>query len=71
MPHHVSKPHFYRLVERALEGLPEEFAEFLQEVPVEVLERSTPQFRKGHGLGSDGLLLGLYKGRPRTRRRWR
>ena len=51
MPHHVSKPHFYRLVERALEGLPEEFAGFLEEVPVEVLDRSTPKFRKRRGNG--------------------
>lgn len=68
MPHHVSKRHFYELVERALDGLPEQFAEFLEEVPVEVRERSTPQFRRGVGMGSNGLLLGLYRGRPLTTR---
>jgi predicted Zn-dependent protease with MMP-like domain len=68
MPHHVSKPHFYELVERALAGLPEEFAEFLEEVPVEVMDRATPAFRKSRGLEGNGMLLGLYRGRPRTER---
>jgi predicted Zn-dependent protease with MMP-like domain len=68
MPHHVSKAHFCELVERALAGLPEKFAAFLEEVPVEVLDRSTPRFRNSAGLGRNGLLLGLYRGRPLTQR---
>ena len=68
MPHHVSKAQFSALVERALDGLPQQFAAFLDEVPVEVLDRSTPKFRKSVGLGRDGLLLGLYRGRPLTQR---
>lgn len=68
MSHHVSKRHFYELVERALEGLPEQFAQFLEEVPVEVCDRSTAKFRKGVGMGDNGLLLGLYRGRPLTTR---
>jgi predicted Zn-dependent protease with MMP-like domain len=68
MPYHVSKAQFSQLVEEALDGLPEQFAKFLEEVPVEIIDRSLPQFRKSVGLGQNGLLLGLYRGRPLTQR---
>jgi predicted Zn-dependent protease with MMP-like domain len=68
MAYHVSKAHFSQLVERALAELPAQFAEFLEEVPVEVRDRSTPADRKRAGVGRDGLLLGLYHGRPLTER---
>ncbi|MDB5305101.1 MAG: hypothetical protein JWM97_2650 [Phycisphaerales bacterium] len=68
MAHHVSKAHFSRLVERALAELPGQFADFLEEVPVEIRDRSTPRQRKSVGLGHDVLLMGLYHGRPLTER---
>ena len=68
MAHRVSKSHFCDLVERALSLLPEQFALFLEEVPVEVLDRSTLKFRKSAGIADDSLLLGLYHGRPLTQR---
>ena len=68
MGFHVSKAQFSKLVERALAELPEQFANFLEEVPVEIRDRSTPKQRKGAGLGRDELLLGLYHGRPLTER---
>ena len=68
MAHHVSPPHFARLVERALAELPPQFAQFLEEVPVEIRDRSTAAQRRRAGVGRDDLLLGLYHGVPRTRR---
>jgi predicted Zn-dependent protease with MMP-like domain len=64
----VSKAHFYELIEAALRELPEQFAEFLEEVPVEVRDQpEESQLRKAR-VGRGGLLLGLYVGRPRTLR---
>ncbi len=66
MAYHVSKAQFYKLVESALEELPEQFADFLEEVPVEVRDQpDESQLRSAH-VGRNGLLLGLYVGRPRT-----
>ena len=68
MAHHVSRAKFADLVERALAELPEHFAEFLEEVPVEIRDRSTPAQRRRAGVPRDSLLLGLYQGVPRTQR---
>lgn len=67
MAFHVSKAHFSELVERALALVPESFARFLDDVPVEVRDRATPAQRRSVG-ASRGLLLGLYHGRPLTER---
>lgn len=64
----VSKAHFYELVEAALKEVPEEFARFLEEVPVEVVDRPTARQLESAGLRGNTLLLGLYVGRPRTQR---
>lgn len=68
MPYHVSKGRFAELVGRALEELPEPFAGFVEEVPVEIRTRPTVKQLKDLGLEEDELLLGLYQGRPRTER---
>ena len=68
MPYRVSKQAFGDLVERALFGLPEQFARFLDEVPVEVRDRPMPAQLKKLGMRQGDLLLGLYHGRPRTER---
>ena len=68
MAYHVSKARFEQLVERALAELPERFAEFLEEVPVEIRLRPTLKQLKSVGLDEDHLLLGLYDGLPLTRR---
>ncbi|HEX3357277.1 MAG TPA: metallopeptidase family protein [Tepidisphaeraceae bacterium] len=65
MPYRVSKDEFAELVAAAVEELPEEFAAFLEEVPIEIRDRPSPAQIK---FASGGLLLGLYHGRPRTRR---
>lgn len=68
MPYEVSKARFEQLVEQALDGLPPEFAEHLEEVRIEIRDRPTRKQLKSVGLSPDELLLGLYHGRPRTQR---
>ena len=68
MAYRVSKAEFDRLVELALAELPAKFAEFLEEVPVEVQNRPTRKQLKSVGLDEDHLLLGLYDGLPLTQR---
>jgi predicted Zn-dependent protease with MMP-like domain len=68
MPFRVSKRRFGELVERALAELPPQFAEFLEEVPLEVRDGPTPAQLTRLGLGQRDLLLGLYQGRPLTQR---
>ena len=64
----VSKDEFGELVEQALQELPEEFEQFLEEVPIEICNRPTAQQLRSARVPKNGLLLGLYQGRPRTRR---
>lgn len=68
MPYPVSKREFEMLVEQALADLPEPFAEFLEEVPVEVQTRPSKKLLREVGLEEDQLLMGLYRGVDRTRR---
>ena len=68
MPYRVSKSKFAELVELALEELPPQFAEFLEEVPLEVRDRPTARELARLNLQPGNLLLGLYRGRPRTQR---
>lgn len=62
MPHHVSKSEFEQLVAEALRELPAQFAEFLEQVPIEIRERPTRKQLRSVGLADDELLLGLYVG---------
>ncbi|CAN5557339.1 metallopeptidase family protein [soil metagenome] len=68
MPHHVSKARFAELVEKAAATLPPQFADALNEVPIEIRDRPSPAMLKSLGLNHDELLLGLYHGRPITER---
>ena len=68
MAYRVSKTKFAELVEAALAELPPEFAKFLEEVPMEIRDRPTPAELAGLNIGPGSLLLGLYRGRPRTQR---
>jgi predicted Zn-dependent protease with MMP-like domain len=68
MSFHVSKTEFAEMVEAALDELPLEFAEFVEEVSIEIRDRPTPGQLQQSSIPRDGLLLGLYHGRPRTRR---
>ena len=62
----VGKAIFAELVERALSELPPRFADLLEEVPVEIRDRPDAQQLRAARVGQDSLLLGLYRGRPRT-----
>jgi predicted Zn-dependent protease with MMP-like domain len=64
----VSKAQFGQLVEAAIEELPDEFAQFLEEVPIEVRDHPSESELRRAGVREGGLLLGLYVGRPRTHR---
>ncbi len=68
MPCKVSRERFGQLVESALAELPEPFASFLEEVPIEIRTRPTPEQLARAGLAEDDLLFGLYVGHPRTQR---
>lgn len=62
MAYHVSKAKFAQLVERALAELPEQFAEFLEEVPVQIENRPPKRLLRSLGMDDDELLLGVYQG---------
>ena len=62
MAYHVSKAKFGQLVERALAELPEQFAELLEEVPVQIETRPPKRLLRSLGMDDDELLLGLYQG---------
>jgi predicted Zn-dependent protease with MMP-like domain len=64
----VSKAQFGALVEEAIAELPPQFADFLEEVPIEVRDNPDESQLRGAHVTGRGLLLGLYVGRPRTRR---
>lgn len=68
MPYHVNKREFETLVEEAIGEIPEPFAAFLEEVPVEIHTRPSVKLLRELGLEEDELLMGLYRGRPRTER---
>lgn len=62
MPYHVSKERFSQLVEQALDGLPEQFRVFLDQVPVQIMTRPSKHLLQSLGMQDDELLLGLYQG---------
>lgn len=68
MAYHVSKAEFSRLVEEALRDLPEQFAEAMEEMTLEIRRRPTVHELAEVGLGPDELLMGLYIGTPLTER---
>ena len=65
----MTRERFARLVEEALEALPEKFARLVKNVAV-VVEDAPPENRAPRALDEDpqGLLMGEYIGVPRTER---
>jgi predicted Zn-dependent protease with MMP-like domain len=59
---------FERLVEEALDGLPPDFAELLQNIAVVVEEEPDAAVLAELGMDADEELLGLYLGIPLTER---
>lgn len=64
----VERETFEELVRQAVATLPEEIAERMSNVDVEVQEQPTEQQLRSLGVPSGRTLLGLYQGIPLTRR---
>ncbi len=64
----MEQEEFARLVDKALEGLPEEFLARLENIDIVVEEAPTPAQLRESGLGRGETLLGLYEGVPQTKR---
>lgn len=61
---------FDNLVDEAINTIPQEFLEKLDNVEILVEDWPSPyQLHKMRGKGVHGMLLGLYEGVPQTRRR--
>jgi predicted Zn-dependent protease with MMP-like domain len=64
----MERERFEQLVVKAIESLPQEFLELMDNVDVVVEDYPTPEQRDKEDLEDDSLLLGLYEGVPQTRR---
>ncbi|MBI4306142.1 MAG: metallopeptidase family protein [Chloroflexi bacterium] len=64
----LTRKRFEQLVREALETLPGQFYERLQNVDVVVEEQPTPEQLRSAGLAEDDTLLGFYEGIPLTAR---
>jgi len=62
----VDRARFEELVAEAIESLPDDFKDKLNNVAVVVEDLPSPRDARRHGHG--GLLLGLYQGQPLTER---
>jgi predicted Zn-dependent protease with MMP-like domain len=67
MPYRVERADFDRLVEKAVEGLPEEFKQYFTNITIMV--EDYPSKEEKSLAGSKGLLLGLFRGVPYTRKK--
>lgn len=63
-----SRQYFETLVAEALDSLPDDIQDWLDNVAIIVGERPTPQQLAQAGLGPGSLLFGLYVGVPKTHR---
>lgn len=63
-----SRETFETLVAEAVDSLPDEIADWLDNVAIVVGNQPTPGQLADAGLGPDDLLLGLYVGVPKTQR---
>jgi predicted Zn-dependent protease with MMP-like domain len=63
----VDRARFERLVAEAIDSLPEDFKEKLDNVAITVEDLPSPRLARRHGRGGRRL-LGLYEGQPLTRR---
>jgi predicted Zn-dependent protease with MMP-like domain len=66
----MDRESFEQLVARAVDDLPEEFLERLENIDIVVEDYPTPDQLLKLGLEPGETLLGLYEGVPRTRRGW-
>ncbi|MYF81658.1 MAG: metallopeptidase family protein [Chloroflexi bacterium] len=66
----MRRSRFRRLVERALDEIPDELAGRMDNVVILVRNQPTEEELESVGLSSRETLLGLYVGRPLTSRGW-
>lgn len=66
MPYRVSRTEFDQLVEKATEALPEEFKKYFTNITIMVEDYPSKDDRSS--TGSRGLLLGLFRGVPYTKK---
>jgi predicted Zn-dependent protease with MMP-like domain len=66
----MTKERFSRLVEEALQEIPQRFRDAMRNVAVVVEEEPPPQLLEEMEIGPDDTLFGLYQGTPLTERRW-
>jgi len=66
VPYRVSRADFDRLVEKAVEGLPEEFKKYFTNITIMI--EDYPSKEDKVQTGSKGLLLGLFRGVPYTKK---
>lgn len=64
----VPPEEFEALVEQAIDGLPEEFADLLENVVVTVEEEPSEEDLEAVGLDPEDDLFGLYQGVPQSER---
>jgi predicted Zn-dependent protease with MMP-like domain len=64
----MDTPQFEQLVATAIESLPEEIREHLENVDIVVADELTPEQRRQNNLRKNQTLLGLYEGIPLTER---
>jgi predicted Zn-dependent protease with MMP-like domain len=64
----MERQRFEKLVDSAIESLPEEFKSKLENIDVLVEDWPSPQQMNRLKLGNKAQLLGLYEGIPQTRR---
>ena len=69
-PDRMRRSRFRRLVQRALDEIPDELAERMDNVVVLLRSQPTEEERSSLGLGPRQTLLGLYVGQPLTSRGW-
>jgi predicted Zn-dependent protease with MMP-like domain len=59
---------FEQLVAKAVESLPTEIQDHLENIDIIVADEPTPEQRRSRRLGRNQTLLGLYEGIPLTKR---
>jgi predicted Zn-dependent protease with MMP-like domain len=64
----VETEKFEGIVAQAIESMPEEIRERLENVDIIVADEMTPEQRRQNGLKKNETLLGLYEGVPLTER---
>jgi predicted Zn-dependent protease with MMP-like domain len=66
----VTRDRFRRLVDEALETIPEDFRDAMQNIAIVIEDEPTAEQLDEVGIDPEDTLLGLYEGIPLTERQW-